>query len=155
MLWHLCVLIYIWTKGKVGARWNPFKHSSKIFLLAAPRRCFFCGSFMLFLSCFCYTFVRVGLLMPCGHMLGKGWPLSSRLWCLIVKLPLSHWYRRSGEVLGCIDSWYLSIFLLTYVTIVLLLYMFCDSSSRWGELVCSVWLWYFLIILTSSFPYVQ
>ena len=30
-----------------------------------------CGSFMLFLSCF-YGFVRVCLLMPCGHLLGKG-----------------------------------------------------------------------------------
>ena len=28
--------------------------------------------FMLFLSCFCYAFVRVSLLMPCGHLLGKG-----------------------------------------------------------------------------------
>ena len=25
----------------------------------------------------------------CGHLLGKGWPLDSRLWCLIVKLSLS------------------------------------------------------------------
>ena len=44
--------------------------------------------FMLFLSCFCYAFVRVCLLMPCGHLLGKGWPLGSSLWCLIVKLSL-------------------------------------------------------------------
>ena len=35
-------------------------------------RCFFCGLFMLFLSCFCYAFVRVCLLIPCGHLLGKG-----------------------------------------------------------------------------------
>ena len=32
-----------------------------------PKRCFFCGAFMLFLSCFLYAFVRV-----CGHLLGKG-----------------------------------------------------------------------------------
>ena len=44
----------------------------KIFLLTVPRRCFFCGSFILFLSCFCYAFLRVSLLMPCGHLLGKG-----------------------------------------------------------------------------------
>ena len=30
------------------------------------------GSFMLFMSCFCYAFVRVCLLMPCGHLLEKG-----------------------------------------------------------------------------------
>ena len=28
---------------------------------------------------FCYAFVRVCLLMPCGHLLGKRWPLDSRL----------------------------------------------------------------------------
>ena len=28
---------------------------------------------------FCYAFVCFCLLMPCGHLLGKGWPLGSRL----------------------------------------------------------------------------
>ena len=62
----------------------------------------------LFLLCF----LCVCLLMPCGHLLGKGWPLGSRLWCLIVKLSLSHWYPGSGVVLDCIDSWSLLSFLL-------------------------------------------
>ena len=44
----------------------------KYFLLIVPMRCFFCGSFMLFLSCFCYASVHVCLLMPCGHLLEKG-----------------------------------------------------------------------------------
>ena len=35
---------------------------------------------------FCYAFVRVCLLMRCGHLLGKDWPLGSRLLCLNVKL---------------------------------------------------------------------
>ena len=61
---------------------------------------------------FCYAFGRVSLLMPCGHLFGKGWPISSRLWCLIVKLSLSHWYPGSGVVLVCIDSWSLSSFFL-------------------------------------------
>ena len=52
--------------------WGRFKPSSRIFLLTVPRRYFFCGSFMLFLSCVCNTFVRVCLLMPCGHLLGEG-----------------------------------------------------------------------------------
>ena len=43
--------------------------------------------------------------MPCDYLLGKGWPLGSRLWCLIMTLSLSHWYPRSGVVLDCIDSW--------------------------------------------------
>ena len=29
---------------------------------------------------------------PCGHLLGKGWRLGSRLWCPAVSLSLSHWY---------------------------------------------------------------
>ena len=93
---HLCVLIHIWTKGEVGAPLNRFKPTGKILLLTVPRRCFFCGSFMLFLSCVCYAFALVCLLMPCGHLLGKGWPLGSRLWCLIMCLSLSHvvfWVR--------------------------------------------------------------
>ena len=92
------------------APWNRFKPSSKIFLLTVARWYFFCRSFMLFLSCVCYAFVRVCLLMPCGHLLGKGWPLGSRLWCLIVSLLLSHHYPGSGVVLDCIDSWFLPSF---------------------------------------------
>ena len=38
------------------------------------------------------------------HLLGKGCPLGSRLWCLAVSLSLSHWYPGSGVVLDCIDS---------------------------------------------------
>ena len=30
--------------------------------------------------------------MPCGHVLGKGCPLGSCLWCLTVSLSLSLWY---------------------------------------------------------------
>ena len=105
-------LIHTWTKGEVGALWNQFKPSSIIFLLTVPRRCFFCESFMLLLSCFCSAFVPVCLLMPCGHLHGRGWPLGSRLRCLIVKLSLSRWYPGSGVVLDCIDSWYLPFFLL-------------------------------------------
>ena len=99
------------------APWNWFKPSSKIFLLTAPRRYFFCWSFMLFLSCVCYDFVWVCLLMPCCHLLGKGWPLGSRLWCLTVSLLLSRWYPGSG--------WYLIVSIpdlspLSYFAIILL-----------------------------------
>ena len=78
--------------------------SSKINLLTVPRRYFFCGSFMFFLSCVCFVFVCVCLLVPCGHLLGKEWPLGSRLWYLTVRLSLSHWYSGLGVVLDCIDS---------------------------------------------------
>ena len=60
--------------------------------------CFF------YLSCVCYAFVRVCLYMPCGHLLGKGWPLGSRSWRLTVNLSLSHWYPGSGDVLDFIDT---------------------------------------------------
>ena len=59
---------------------------------------------MLFLSCVCYAFVRGCLYVPCGHLLGKGWPLGFRLWCLTVSLSLSHWYPWSPVVLDRIDS---------------------------------------------------
>ena len=78
---------------------------------------------MSFLSCFCYAFVHPCLLMPCGHLLGKSWP-GSRLWCLIVKLSLSHWYPGSGVVLDCIDSWSLPSFSLRLVNFTRLFIIF-------------------------------
>ena len=59
---------------------------------------------MFFLSCVCYAFMRVCLYVICGHLLEKGWPLGSCLWCLTVSLSLSHWYLGSGVVLDYIDS---------------------------------------------------
>ena len=109
LLWHSnthVVLINQHTSCQRQFLWNRFKPSSKICLLTVPRPCLFCGSL------FCYAFMPVCLLMPCGHLLGKGWPLGSRLWCLIVTLSLSHWYPASGVVLDCIDSWSLPSFLL-------------------------------------------
>ena len=44
-------------------------------------------------------FVSVCLYVPCGHLLRKGCPLGSRLWCLTVNLSLSHWYPGLGVVL--------------------------------------------------------
>ena len=74
-----------------------FKPSSKILLFLTDRSkavllmWIICGIFVLCLSCFC-----VCSLLPCGHLLAKGWPLGSCLWCLIVLLSLSHvvsWVR--------------------------------------------------------------
>ena len=65
-----------------------------------------------FLSCVCYVFVCVCLYVLCGHRLGMGWRLGSRLWCLTVSLSLSHWYSGSGVLLDCIDSWSLHPYLL-------------------------------------------
>ena len=42
---------------------------------------------------FCLVFV-LPLCVPCGHLLGKSWPLSSSLWRLILSLSLlgQVWY---------------------------------------------------------------
>ena len=117
---HLCVLIHIWTKGEIGAPLNRFKPSCKIFLLTVPRGACFVGH-LCFSVLFCYAFMHVCLLMPCSHLLGKGWPFGSLLWCLIVTLSLSNWYPGSGVVLDCIDSWsWLSFLLCNHGTCVTL-----------------------------------
>ena len=46
------------------------------------------GTSFVDLLCFCSVlcllcFVHVCLYVLCGHLLGKGWPLGSRLWCLL------------------------------------------------------------------------
>ena len=48
------------------------------------------------------------------------------------------------------ESWLLSYFCLTDV---FLLLMFCGSSSRCHGLVCCMWMWYFLTILTYFLYY--
>ena len=55
---HLCV----WSTSELRvrlARRETGKPSSKIFLLAVPRRYFFCGSFVLCISCVCHAFASV------------------------------------------------------------------------------------------------
>ena len=62
---------------------NRFKPSSKIFYWP-----FIGGTSFVDLLCFCSVlcllcFVRVCLYVLRGHLLGKGWPLGSCLWCLL------------------------------------------------------------------------
>ena len=58
----------------------------------------------MFFSVLCLLCLCARLYVSCGHLLGKGLPLGSRLWCLTVSLSLSHWYPGSGVVLDGIDS---------------------------------------------------
>ena len=65
------------------APWNWFKPSSKIFYWPFQGGTSFVD-FLCFCSVLCLLcFVRVCLYVLCGHLLGKGWPLGSRLWCLL------------------------------------------------------------------------
>ena len=64
----------------------------------------FCGSFVLFLSCFCYAFVRVGLLMPCGWKRLAPWLPFVMYNCEICHFSIDILYPRSGVVIDCIDS---------------------------------------------------
>ena len=92
---HLCVLIHIRTKGEVGAPFNRVKPSSKIFLLTVPRRCYFCGSFMLFLSCFVMFHARLfvdALWSPAGKRL-TSWLSFVMSNCDVVDFPLVPWVR--------------------------------------------------------------
>ena len=61
------------------------------------------------------SFLRVCLLMPCGHLLGKGWPIGSRLVmsnCECVTFPLVSWVRCGTWF---IDLWSLPSLLLWYI----------------------------------------
>ena len=88
---HLCVLIDIWTKGEVGASLNRFKPSSKIFLLTVPMRCFFCGSFMLYLSCF----VILSCTSVCWCRVVTCWERADLVmsYCDVVTFPSVSWVR--------------------------------------------------------------
>ena len=89
-----------WSTSELRVRLAPlnrFKPSSKIFYWP-----FQGGTSFVDLLCFCSVlcllcFVRVCLYVLCGHLLGKGWPLGSRLWCLLlcefVTFPLVSWVR--------------------------------------------------------------
>ena len=75
-----------WSTSELRVRLAPlnrFKPSSKIFYWP-----FQGGTSFVDLLCFCSVlcllcFVPVCLYVLCGHLLGKGWPLGSRLCCLL------------------------------------------------------------------------
>ena len=71
--------------------WNIWK---RYFWFKINRWCIYsanksvvCVSFIILLSCFCYAFVCVSLLMPCGNLLEKGWPLGFRYDALLWSCP--------------------------------------------------------------------
>ena len=79
---YLCVLIHIWIKGEVGAV-KPVLALVKYFTDRFKAVLLLWIFYVFVLSCVCNVFVRVYLYVLCGHLLGKGWPLGSHLWCLL------------------------------------------------------------------------
>ena len=103
-----------WSTSELRVRlapWNRFKPSSKIFLLTVSRRYFFCGSFVLFMSCVfhAFAFVHCCLVVTCWE-----WTDLLTLVCdvyfVLCYFPM--WYPGSGVILDCFDSRSLPPFLL-------------------------------------------
>ena len=75
-----------WSRFELRVRLAPlnqFKPSSKYFTDRSKAVLLLWIFYVFVLSCVCYVFVRVCLYVLCGHLLGEGWPLGSRLWCLL------------------------------------------------------------------------
>ena len=114
---HLCVLIHIITKGEVGAPWNRFKPSSKIFLLTVSRQYFFCGSFVIFVSCVCKFFAFASVhccLVVTWRERADLLALVCDVYCDFVTFPFGILHG-TGVVLDCTDSCSLPSFLLCYM----------------------------------------
>ena len=126
-----------WSTSELRVRLAPlnrFKPSSKIFYWP-----FQGGTSFVDLLCFCSVLcllccVRVCLYVLCGHLLGKGWPLGSRLWCLL-------WvcYFPNG-ILG--QVWYLIVSipdlcnLITFIAWRKLIFCFCHVLAHYKDYNC-------------------
>ena len=113
---------------------------------------------MFFLSCVCYSLVRVCSFVPCGHLLGKGWPLGSHLWCLLWVCHFPIWYPGSGVVLDCIDSWSLHPYLLLihvnhlsaeYEQMIHMKALFSQKIHKIG-LLLQLWLTFYGLVLSRQ-----
>ena len=86
---HLCVLIHIWTKVEVGAPWNRFKPSSKIFYWPFQGG----ASFVDHLLCFrARLFIDALWRSPTGKWL-TSWLSFVMSNCDVVTFPLVSWVR--------------------------------------------------------------
>ena len=68
---------------------KPVKPSSKIFLLTVPRRYFFFGSFVLFVSCVSYAFASVNccLVVNCWERANLLAFVGDVIFCILVTFP--------------------------------------------------------------------
>ena len=125
-----------WSTSELRVRLAPLnrsKPSSKI--LYWP---FQGGTSFVDLLCFCSVlcllcFVRVCFYVLCGHLLGKGWPLGSRLWCLlwVCHFPIG--------ILG--QVWYLIVSIPDLCTLTYFLHIQCiHNLVTLNELMSGKWL---------------
>ena len=116
-VFHANQISMAWSTSEFRIRlapWNLFKPSSKLFYWPFQGGTS-CVDHLNVFSVFCfYAFVRVRLVVPCGNLLGNGWPLGSRFVVSNCELSFSHWYPGSGVVLDCINSWSLHPYLLLF-----------------------------------------
>ena len=125
-VFHANQISVSWSTSELRVRLAPlnrFKPSSKIFYWP-----FQGGTSFVDLLCFCSVlcllcFVRVCLYVLCGHLLGKGWPLGSRLWCLlwVCHFPIG--------ILG--QVWYLIVSIPDLCTITYFYYLSCFVCAAW------------------------
>ena len=133
-----------WSTSELRVRLVPlnrFKYSSKIFYWP-----FQGGTSFVDLLCFCSVlcllcFVRVCLYVFCGHLLGKGWPLGSRLWCLlwVCHFPIG--------ILG--QVWYLIVSIPDLCN--LITFLICSGWLRRFFQTPRKWKYYFIINLIYCF----
>ena len=90
---HFCFL-NIWTNGGVGAPFNGFKPSSKIFLLTVPKAVLLLWIIyiisVVFLLCFRVRLFTDALWSPAGKGL-TSWPSFGMSYCVVVTFPLVSW----------------------------------------------------------------
>ena len=87
----------------------------------------------------CLSYFHICSLLPCGHLLGKGWPLGPCWWYLLYCCYFPKWYPGSGVVLNCIVSWSLLSFLLpvcnnlVFFNIGLVWFLYVNEADRLGH----------------------
>ena len=92
---YICVLIHILTKDEAGAPLNRTKPSSKIFCPDCSKAVILLWIIYVISVLFCYAFMHVCLLMPCGY-LWKGltsWLSFVMSNCAVVIFSFVSWVR--------------------------------------------------------------
>ena len=135
-VFHAKPNIYVsWSTSELRVRLaqlNWFKPSSKIFYWPFQGGTPF-KALLFFLSCVCYVFVRVCLYVLCCQLLGKGWPLGSRLWCLwICHFPIG--------ILGQVtEEWYLIVSIPDLCTLTYFKIFICKTALFLISFQCLSW----------------